>query len=443
MREPSRESARRCGHREPKLDATSSPKIDYQSETPPTERIEGDVKSMQRYLVVSSDCHAGLPPEQYRDYLDPQYREVFDREYQAQQREAEELSKTLFIDEFNEPWRRANADGLIGAWDHTKRLEVLDADGIAAEVIFPDGITELNSPPFGSGLGLSTEGVDPDKQWAGSRAHNRWLAEFCQMAPARRLGVAIVPALWDVDAAVEEVKWARQNGLSGIMLPVVWGSRPAYHMRQYDRLWAACVDFGMVVHFHAGPAPMQDYFVPEPSGEFPEGAVGLYAAEVAWWLARPLSFMIGSGVLERHPGLKLALTEGACGWVPAYLAQLDHGFAAQRAQAQLGDYAAHLSLKPSEYFRRNVRLGASCFTRREAEDRDAIGVESIMWGSDYPHPEGAWPDTLEQMKQAFTGLPEAEIAGMLGGNAVEFYGIDVTALNQIAARVGPPKSIFQ
>lgn len=398
---------------------------------------------MDRFMVVSADCHAGLPPQQYRDYLDPEYREIFDREYTAQRQAAEDLSKTLFLDDFNVPWRRKNAHGLIGAWDHARRLEVLDADGIAAEVIFPDGITELNSPPFGSGLGLTTVGVDPERQWAGSRAHNRWLAEFCQLAPDRRVGVAIVPALWDVDAAVAEVKWARDNGLRGIMLPVVWGSQPAYHLRKYDPLWAACVDLGMVVHFHAGPAPMQDYFVPEPGGAYPEGAVGIYATEVAWWLARPVSFMIGSGVFERHPSLKLALTEGACRWVPQYLTQLDHGFAASRSQAQLGDYAGHLTLKPSEYFRRNIRLGASCFTRGEAEERDAIGVGLIMWGSDYPHPEGAWPDTRAQMKEAFTGLSEAEIAAMLGGNAAEFYGLDLAALGRIAARVGPQKSIFR
>jgi predicted TIM-barrel fold metal-dependent hydrolase len=398
---------------------------------------------MDRYVVVSSDCHAGLPPKQYRDYLDPKYHEVFDREFAAQHQAAQEMSKTLFVDDFNLPWRRKNADGLLGAWDHSKRLEVLDADGIAAEVIFPDGITELNSPPFGAGLGLSTVGVEPEMQWAGARAHNRWLAEFCQMAPARRIGVAIVPALWDVDAAVEEVIWARKNGLGGLMLPVVWGTCPAYHLRQYDRLWAKCAELGMIVHFHAGAAPMQDYFVPEPSGAFPEGAVGLYAAEVAWWLARPVSFMIGSGVFERHPNLKLALTEGACFWVPPYLAQLDHGFGAHRAQAQLGDFTTHLSLKPSEYFHRNVRLGASCFTRREAEGRETIGVESIMWGSDYPHPEGAWPDTLEQMEEVFVGLPENEIAEMLGGNAIEFYGLDPAPLREIANRIGPPTSLFE
>lgn len=398
---------------------------------------------MDRYVVVSADCHAGLPPEQYRDYLDEKYREAFDRDYEVQHKAAEDLSKTLFLDDFNKPWREQNAKGLIGAWDHERRIDVLDADGIAAEVIFPDGITELNSPPFGSGLGLQTTGVDPEKQWAGSRAHNRWLAEFCALAPDRRVGVAIVPALWDVDEAIAEVSWARENGLGGIMLPVVWGSQPPYHLRQYDPLWAACTDADIVVHFHAGPAPMEDYFVPDANGVFPEGAVGLYASEVSWWLARPVSFMIGSGVFERFPGLKLALTEGACSWVPEYLAQLDHGFAAHRAQAQLGDYAKHLSMKPSEYFRRNIRLGASCFTRREAEEREAIGIESIMWGSDYPHPEGAWPETSAQMQEAFTGLPDNEIAAMLGRNAADFYGLNWTKLEKIAARVGPEKTIFR
>ena len=69
-------------------------------------------------------------------------------------------------------------------------MRVLDGDGIAGEVIFPDGITEMNMPPFGAGLSLPTENVVPELQWAGARAHNRWLAELCQMAPERRVGVA-------------------------------------------------------------------------------------------------------------------------------------------------------------------------------------------------------------------------------------------------------------
>lgn len=73
---------------------------------------------------------------------------------------------------------------------------MLDADGIAGEVIFVDGITEMNTPPFGAGLSLPTEDIVPELQWAGARAHNRWLAELCAQAPARHCGVAVMPLLW-------------------------------------------------------------------------------------------------------------------------------------------------------------------------------------------------------------------------------------------------------
>ena len=92
---------------------------------------------------------------------------------------------------------------------------------------------------------------------------------------------------------------------------------------------------------------------------------------------------------------------------------------------------------------RNVALGASCMPRREAELRHEIGLRSIMWGSDYPHPEGSWPVTREQMQETFRGLPEDEIAAMLGGNAARFYGIDTEKLAPLVARIGPEKSLFR
>ena len=116
----------------------------------------------------------------------------------------------------------------------------------------------------------------------------------------------------------------------------------------------------------------------------------------------------------------------------------DHGMEDQK----LGDYRSHLSMSPADYFRRNVRVGASCMPRREAEMRDKIGVDTIMWGTDYPHPEGAWPYTSEQMLGTFGGLPELEIAKMLGGNAAEFYNVDTEKLAPLVARIGPEKSAF-
>jgi len=399
---------------------------------------------MDRHLVISSDCHAGLPPERYRDYLDPKHRAAFDQALPLQIEQTKLAAKKFLVDDINEEWRRGREEMLAGAWDHDARVRVLEADGIAGEVIFPDGITEMNMPPFGAGLSLPTENVVPELQWAGARSHNRWLAELVAMAPERRVGVAIVPALWDIDLAVREVRWARANGLRGIMLPCLWGRFPPYHHPRYEPIWSVCEEQGVVVHWHSGPAPSEEYFGGElaGTGKSLPGAMGIYVSEVVWWCVRPLTFLIWGGVLERHPRLRVAITEGTSIWVPEYLNLLDQRYSETHYSQKLGDYRSHLKSRPSEYFHRQVFLGASCMPRREAELRHAIGLGNIMWGSDYPHPEGSWPYTREQMLETFHGLPEAEVAAMLGGNAARFYGFDSEKLAPIVARVGPEKRAF-
>ena len=399
---------------------------------------------MDRYLVISSDCHAGLPPERYRDYLDPKFRAAFDEALPIQIQHTQLAAKKFLVADINEEWRRGRDEMLSGAWDHDARVKVLDGDGIAGEVIFPDGITEMNSPPFGAGLSLSTENVVPELQWAGARSHNRWLAELVAMAPERRVGVAIVPALWDVAEAVREVRWARAHGLSAIMLPALWGKHPPYHHPRYEPLWSVCEELEVVIHWHSGPAQTEDYFGGELLGAGPPlpGAMGIYVSEVAFWCVRPLTFLIWGGVFERHPRLRVAITEGTSIWVPEYLSLLDQRYSETHYSQKLGDYRSHMKSRPSEYFRRHVFLGASCMPRREAELRHQIGVGNLMWGSDYPHPEGSWPYTREQMIETLRGLPDAEIAAILGGNAAGVYGFDVEKLAPHAARIGPEKRAF-
>ncbi len=382
-----------------------------------------------RIVIISSDTHAGLRPERYRDYVDPKYRETFDIALPIQNEAIKESAKKFLVDETNAEWRKGHEDQLEGAWDSSMRIEVLEGDGCSGEVIFPDGVTEMNTPPFGAGLSLPTEGIDPELQWAGARAHNRWLAEFCAEAPERRAGMAIV-LIWDIDEAVEEVRWARSNGLRGILLPTLWGKLPAYQDRRYDPLWSVCEELDMPVTIHSGAAPMGDY------GDG-EGMVGTYISEVCWWTARPLTFMIWGGVFERHPNLKVVITEGTSIWVPEMLELWDFRYDETHFAAKLGDYRSHLSMKPSEYFRRNVFIGASCMSRRESEMRDAIGVGNMLWGSDYPHPEGTWPFTREKMCETFQGLPEDDVRDMLGRNAARVYGFDLAQLGKVAEKVGP------
>ena len=407
---------------------------------------------MNRYLVISSDGHAGPRPEVYRDYLAPKYREAFDVQHAARMAALEQASERLEMAQESAKWAEDKAWGLSGAWDSDRRNEILDADGVAAEVLFVDGLTERNSPPFGGDLSLSPMGADPELQWAGARAHNRWLSEFVAMSPERRFGLALVPPFWSVDESVTEIRWAREHGLRGIMLPHMWVDQDPYHHPKYDPMWAECEALGMVVHYHSGAAPMQDYFganifgpsaTTEPGPDLP-GGLGIYVTEVAWWLARPLWYMIWGGVFERFPRLKAVVTEGSTIWVPELLELMDHRFSDHHYSAKLGTgYKSHLSMKPSEYFRRNVRVGSSAMSRREAELRDLIGLETIMWGTDYPHPEGTWPITQQIMVDTFRGFPEDDIAKMLGGNAAEFYGFDTEKLAPLVDRIGPQRDLFR
>lgn len=403
---------------------------------------------MDRFIVVSSDCHAGLPGAEYREYVDPKHREMFDMALPLQTEGIKKAEKSFLIQEINEEWRRDIQQELTGAWDHDERIKMLDNDGIAGEVIFPDGITEQNTPPFGAGLGLPTENIVPELQWAGARAHNRWLAELAAKAPERHLGVAVLPLLWDIEEAVKEVKWCSENGLRAVLIPHMTNEFDAYHHTRYDPFWAACEATGTVVNFHSGAAPQKQFFGKNwPEENNPEqhpGAVGIYVSEVMWWTYRPMTFLLWGGVFERFPKLKVAFTEAGTAWmIPHYLRMLDHNYHDVMFSAKLGDFRSHLSMSPSEYFRRNIAIGTSCMPRADAEVRESIGLDQMMWGSDYPHPEGTWPQTSEQLFGTFHDLPEDDIAAMLGENAIRFYNFDRDALAKVAERIGPKKADLQ
>ena len=390
---------------------------------------------MDRYLIVSTDGHAGLPMDKYRDYVESKYHSAFDEALPIQREMTRRAEEKLLIAEFNDKWREGIEEDLKGAWDGAVRNRVIDGDGVAAEVLFPDGITEQNAPPFGAGLSLKPWGVDPELQWAGARAHNRWMAEFCSEDPLRRIGLAIVLMLYDVDEALAEAKWAHTQGLKGILIPALMGDREGYNHPRYYPIWEFCQEHNMVVHTHSGPSPDYDYQLP--------GAIGIFLNEFAWWASRPMWFMIFGGVFEKFPRLRFALTEVSEFWVPHMLEMMDVRASVKHTTGKLGDFRSNLTLKPSEYFRRNCWIGASAlFDEGSTAVRHNIGIDRIMWGTDYPHPEGSWPNTREKLVAYMKGLPEAEIEAMLGANALNCYDLDADALTTVAARIGPLRSDF-
>jgi len=389
----------------------------------------------ERYTIISADCHAGLPCEDYRPYLESKYHPQFD-EYLAE-RAAHRDEQLRMNYDYIMGWERENEEGLRGAYDHEQRDKELDADGVAAEVMFADAdaVTGMESPPFGAGLSAGAI-QDPELAFAGARAHNRFLAEMCAHHPERRGGIALVPISHGIDESVREIEWlAGQPGIRGVMVPTMWHDRVPYNNAAYDPVWAACQDAGLPVHTHSGEAPQEEY------GD----AYGIYLAEVVWWAARPLWHLLFGGAFERFPRLKFVVTEAAAYWAADMMWKWDVYFGGGHTTKKLAALlAGKISRLPSDYFGENIFIGASTMSKEEIRRRHVIGCDVTMWGTDYPHPEGTWPNTIARLRSDFASVPVEDTRKLLGETAAHCYGFDLDGLRPIAERIGPtPEDLGQ
>jgi len=380
-------------------------------------------ESARRWLLISADCHAG-PAEMrgYRDHVEARYRGDFDEYCRA----IDAYERARAVDQGRSGGAPVHPHELeAGLWDPQTRRRYLDREGLAGEVVFAQGSVPFAAYPAVAGA-RERLAYEPTAELAsaGPAIYNRWLADLCAADPGRRAGVAVVP-IRDARAAAAEVERARKAGLfGGIALPPVGDDFAKYNDPSYDVLWRACETHEMPLNLHGGA---NRYY-----GSGPE-ATALILAETDFFSRRSLWFLIFAGVLERFPGLRVALTEQRTHWVSPMLWELDSIFDSPMVEPM----RRGLSLRPSEYFARQCFVGASFFSRGECERRHEVGVERIMWGSDFPHVEGTWPFTSTSLRWTFAGVPEAELARMLGGNAQRCYAFDREALARASARIGP------
>jgi len=371
-----------------------------------------------RYTIVSSDGHAGADVADYRPFLERKYHDEFDR------------WRAVLVN----PFADLERPGRTRNWDSDERLRDLDADGIVAEVLFPNTL-----PPFfpsGSLVAVPPTAEEYELRWAGLQAHNRWLADFCAETPGRRAGMAQI-FLNDVDKAVAEIGWAKEAGLfGGVLLPGVPPDAdiPPLYAADYEPIWAACEELDMPINNHSGSAA-PDY------GDH-AAARPVLLTELGWFSHRSFWHLMFGLVFERHPRLKLVLTEqSGASWVPGMLRHLDELCMRMTVGGSesnfAGDVVRQLSLTPSEYWQRNCYVGASFMTKADASVRHEVGVDRILWGGDYPHVEGTYPYSRESFRHTFAGVAADEIAAILGGNAAHVYGFDLDRLAPLAATIGP------
>jgi len=372
----------------------------------------------ERYTIISSDCHAGGSHEQYREYLEAEWLDEFD----------------AWRAKYSNPFRDLEDDGRSRNWDDERRIADLERDGQVAEVTFPNTV-----PPFfptGTVIARMPKTAEEYRQrWAGLRAHNRWLADFCARHPERRAGIFQV-FLDDVDAAIAEVRWAHEHGLrGGVLVPGIPDDADLapYYSEAYDPLWAVCENLGVILNNHTTGSGLPDY------GKYPSSTIQ-WMVETAWYAHRPLWQMVMSGVFERFPKLRLVLTEQGCDWVVPLLKQLDM-FHLQMQSGRIGEMHLGndmvLTLKPSEYFARNVWMGVSFPSPREVKAMRTIGLDRVMWGSDYPHNEGTTPFSKESLRRTFHDWTPDELRQVLAVTSADLYGFDLDVLDPLGAQFGP------
>jgi predicted TIM-barrel fold metal-dependent hydrolase len=196
-------------------------------------------------------------------------------------------------------------------------------------------------------------------------------------------------------------------------------------------VWAACAEAGLVVHTHSGEGDWPSY----------NDNLAQFVMEVPFWTHRPLWQLLLSGAFDRHPNLRYVAVEAGSWWLGDLLWKADITFGANPKVKKLNSRTKGLIQRlPSEYVGENVFIGASTMSREEIRRRHRNGIDALMWGTDYPHPEGSWPHTAERLGSDFRDVSIEDTRLLLGLNAVRCYDLDLPALTAIAERVGPRPS---
>lgn len=287
-----------------------------------------------------------------------------------------------------------------GYHDPAARLAAMDRDGVWAEVLYSEvsafrhfGLVQGDWRPI-------------------ARGFTDLLSEFAAHDPDRLAVSYQVPVL-DIDYAVGEVVRLAGLGARSIHLP----NHPSelglaeYHDPSYDPLWAVLSETGIAITHHLGNRPyLFDLLRRDPT---PQAAI--FTSMPAFALAEPLAWWILTGTLERFPKLKIVFVEPNLYWIPGFLQGLD-----RKADGRYD--LPGLTMKPSDYWHRNM---AATFVDDEIglSLRHHIGVENILWSTDFPHPATTWPNSREVVERQFVGIPAAERDLMVHANAARLYNL--------------------
>lgn len=284
--------------------------------------------------------------------------------------------------------------------DPVRRLEDQEKDGVDAEVMY--GI-----------FTLSGSLKDRDAAAVAFHAYNDYIAEFCKAQPDRFIGLGCIPGN-NVEAAVAEVEHIAKLGLRGAEWSYLDNNTPIWHP-QWEPLWAAVEDAGLVLSLHVR-TDTTTTLRGIPGTENNPGISAAWLSVGPMQLDEAVVSVIFCGALERHPKLKVVIAESGVGWIPYLLDRMDYEWQDHPAQSEI------VSMLPSDLFRRQM---FATFQKDAAGPMLAAQFcpDNFMWGSDYPHPDGVWPDSLEMIEQYVAPAGPEITRKIVRDNVAKLYNI--------------------
>jgi len=312
-------------------------------------------------------------------------------------------------------WRDLD-DIHAGAYLVDARLAVMDAAGIYAQVVFPNNV----------GLGgQSVAMASTDRSLLNTciEIYNDWSAEIMEQSGGRMLPMAVMPA-WNVDDCVREAKRAKRMGFRGVNITADPSDQGAPDLADpvWDPLWATLEELELPIHFHIGNSQTSmSFFEKYAWGSHSEGMqLAICGTMLFLGNARSVVNIIGSGMLERHPGLQVVSVESGVGWIPFVLEALRYEMI-ENAPRDL----PKLPLTPMEYFQRQM-YATTWFEHADLPSVvERVGEDRILFESDFPHPTCLYPDPLQLAAKHMEALTPIARAKILGANACRLYKIDV------------------
>jgi predicted TIM-barrel fold metal-dependent hydrolase len=305
-----------------------------------------------------------------------------------------------------------------GCYDSKARLEDMDRAGILASLCFPS-VTRFCGQLF-------LEAQDHAFGFVCIQAYNDWmLEEWCGAAPGRYIPLVLIP-LWDPSLAAQELERCAAKGATAFAFsenPAPLGL-PTIHdeQRYWDPLMRAASELQMVVCMHVGSSSQ----VPRIAPDTP------VIANLAWGAMRTSGTMLSwifSGMFERFPNLKIALSEGEIGWIPYYLERAEQVLHKQRHWVKRGvRFMDHESRTDADLDVLDVRTSFrdhifGCFIddAHGIASLDEIGEDNVMCETDYPHSDSTWPNCIQVVKHQIGHLPAETQYKVLRGNAERLY----------------------